>query len=178
MKPLIHTALSLLLISLAGVSHAQIPQIERDALVALYNSTGGANWRYNTGWMGVVGTECNWYGVTCSSGSVQKLYLSSNSLSGSIPAELGNLTNLRFLYLNNNSLSGSIPVELGNLTNSTYLYLNNNSLSGSIPAELGNLINLTNLRLSSNSLSGSIPSELGNLTNLTYLWLSSNSLSG
>ena len=41
-KPRIHTALFLLLISLAGVSYAQIPQIERDALIALYNSTGGA----------------------------------------------------------------------------------------------------------------------------------------
>jgi hypothetical protein len=40
-KPLIHTALFLLLISLAGASYAQIPQIERDALIALYNSTDG-----------------------------------------------------------------------------------------------------------------------------------------
>ena len=34
--------LLLLLISLAAASHAQVPQIERDALVALYNSTDGA----------------------------------------------------------------------------------------------------------------------------------------
>ncbi|MBM87009.1 MAG: hypothetical protein CMQ41_01390, partial [Gammaproteobacteria bacterium] len=52
--------------SLASVSYSQVPQIERDALVALYNSTGGANWRDNTGWLGAAGTECDWYGVTCS----------------------------------------------------------------------------------------------------------------
>ena len=51
MKPLIHTALFLLLISLAGASYAQVPQIERDALIALYNSTDGANWTDNTGWL-------------------------------------------------------------------------------------------------------------------------------
>jgi Leucine-rich repeat (LRR) protein len=38
-------------------------------------------------------------------------------LSGSIPPELGKLTNVVNLYLTNNQLSGSIPPELGNLTN-------------------------------------------------------------
>jgi len=57
--------LLLLLISLAGASYAQVPQIERDALVALYNSTDGANWTDNTGWLGAAGTECTWFGVRC-----------------------------------------------------------------------------------------------------------------
>ena len=64
-KPLIPKALFLLLISLAGASYAQVPQIERDALVALYNSTDGANWTDNTGWLGEAGTECSWFGVRC-----------------------------------------------------------------------------------------------------------------
>ena len=155
-----------------------IPQIERDALIALYNSTDGANWTENTSWLGAVGTECDWYGVTCSSGFVSSIRLSINSLSGSIPSDLGNLTNLIYLSLSSNSLSGSIPSELGNLTNLTDLYLNSNSLSGSIPSELGKLTNLTRLGLYSNSLSGRIPAELGKLTNLTDLYLYSNILSG
>ena len=57
--------LFLLLISLAGASYAQVPQIERDALIALYNSTDGANWTDNTGWLGEAGTECSWFGVRC-----------------------------------------------------------------------------------------------------------------
>jgi hypothetical protein len=65
MKLLISTFFTLLLISLAGASYAQIPQIERDALVALYNSTDGANWTDNTGWLGEAGTECSWFGVRC-----------------------------------------------------------------------------------------------------------------
>jgi hypothetical protein len=52
-----------LLILLAGLSYAQVPQIELDALVALYNSTDGANWTDNTGWMGAAGNECSWFGV-------------------------------------------------------------------------------------------------------------------
>ena len=101
-KPLLHSALFLLLISLAGASYAQIPQIERDALVALYNSTDGANWTDNTGWLGEAGTECSWFGVTCSSGSVTGIDLFSNCLSGSIPKEIWVLTKITSLNLGYN----------------------------------------------------------------------------
>ena len=155
-KPHIHTALFFLLISLAGASCAQIPEIERDALVALYNSTDGANWTDNTGWLGEAGTECSWYGVTCSDGNALYLLLQNNSLSGSIPSELGNLTELTTLRLYNNSLTGSIPSELGNLTELTTLYLDNNTLSGSIPTQLGNLTDIRRLNQYSSNLAVSI----------------------
>ena len=80
------------------------------------------------------------------------------------------------LDLSNNQLTGSIPPEIGNLTNLTWLWLNDNQLTGSIPPEIGNLTNLTRVSLYDNQLTGSIPSELGNLTNLTYLNLKSNQL--
>jgi hypothetical protein len=48
MKHTICTLISLSLISLAGLSYSQMPQVERDALVALYSSTDGANWKDNT----------------------------------------------------------------------------------------------------------------------------------
>ena len=76
-------------------AHAQIPTAERDALIALYNSTDGANWGNNTNWLGAMGTECTWNGVTCDGGHVQQLGLAHNELSGSIPAELENLSALR-----------------------------------------------------------------------------------
>ena len=59
-QPPIQKALFLLIISLAGRPYAQIPLIERDALVALYNSIDVANWTDNTGWLGEAGTECSW----------------------------------------------------------------------------------------------------------------------
>ena len=70
------------------------------------------------------------------------------------------------LYLHNNQLSGSIPKELGNLTNLEVLRLYGNELSGSIPTELGNLVNLTELNLGGNQLSGTLPQSLTMLTKL------------
>ncbi len=99
-------------------------------------------------------------------------------MSGEIPAELANLSNLRSLDLSDNQLSGEIPAELANLSNLEDLDLSDNQLSGEIPAELGNLPNLEDLDLSDNQLSGEIPAELGNLPNLRLLFLQGNQLSG
>ena len=103
--------------------------------------------------------------------------LNLSGLTGSIPPEIGNLTNLIFLRLYGN-LTGSIPPEIGNLTNLTELALQGNQLTGSIPPEIGNLTNLIQLELTDNELTGSIPSEIGNLTNLNSLWLENNQLTG
>jgi len=87
----------------------------------------------------------------------------NQGLTGSIPPEIGCLTNITHLNLNVNQLSGSIPPEIGNLTNITNFQLNNNQLTGEIPPELGNLTNLTEFTLSSNQLSGDIPQEVCDL---------------
>ncbi|MFC2141186.1 leucine-rich repeat domain-containing protein [Acidobacteriota bacterium] len=110
--------------------------------------------------------------------NLEELNLYRNQLSGSIPPELGNLSNLIELSFSDNQLTGSIPPELGNLSNLDTLWLYNNQLTGSIPPELGNLSNLDTLWLFDNQLTGSIPPELGNLSNLVWLGLSSNQLSG
>ena len=82
--------------------------------------------------------------------------LSTNNLSGEIPAELGSLSNLEYLNLSFNGLSGEIPAELGSLSNLKELLLDANGLSGEIPAELGSLSNLQLLVLHRNELSGEI----------------------
>ena len=110
--------------------------------------------------------------------NLQVLSFSINTLSGEIPAELGRLTNLQILSLSANTLSGEIPEELGDLANLQRLDLLQNELSGEIPAELGNLANLEWLYLHRNKLSGQIPAELGNLANLQLLYLNDNELTG
>ena len=174
-KSVLIVVLALIPVSFA---HAQIITAERDALIALYNSTDGDNWYDNSGWLEPAGTECDWYGVTCDGGRVQVLVLDNNQLSGSIPPELANLPNLTKLSLYANQLSGSIPPELENLSSLEVLYLDGNQLSGSIPAELGNLSSLERLYLDSNQLSGSIPPELGNLSSLEQLFMNNNHLDG
>ena len=112
--------------------------------------------------------------------NLQKLYLNDNDLSGSIPwDEIINLTDLESLALSYNQLTGQIPSEIGDLTNLQHLSLSNNQLTGSIPwDEIGNLTMLQALSLGANQLTGSIPAEIGNLTNLQELYLDDNQFTG
>ena len=116
--------------------------------------------------------------------NLEKLALWENQLTGPIPAALGHLTMLNTLWLSNNRLSGAIPSQWGAptgpspLTALRELRLASNRLSGAIPPTLGSLQELRYLSLGENQLSGSIPKELGNLTNLAELVLDSNQLSG
>ena len=64
------------------------------------------------------------------------LTLYSNRLTGEIPQELGNLSNLFRLTLHNNQLTGRIPRELGNLSNLTHAYFAGNRLTGCVPSGL------------------------------------------
>jgi hypothetical protein len=146
----------------------EIPQVECEALVALYNSTNGAGWWNYTNWL-ATDTPCSWSGVSCSAGHVGSLYLNSNQLTGSLPPELGNLYELISMDLASNQLTGSLPPELGNLNKLKYLYLRNNRLTGSIPAQIGNLTALVNLTLDQNPLQGEFPATIVNLSNLTTL---------
>ena len=153
-------------------------ETDRAALVALYNATDGDNWTDNTNWLSDVPLT-GWRGVTTNEqGRVERLNLRENQLTGSIPTELGNLTNLESLRLGGNQLSGPIPESIGNLTNLTRLDLYENQLSGPIPTWLDTLAKLTSLNLRDNQLSGGIPESIRNLRGLRYLNLRNNNLSG
>ena len=102
----------------------------------------------------------------------------NEGLTGEIPSEIGQLTNLATLKLQYNELTGSIPPEIGNLTSLVKLDLRYNNLSGSIPTEVWSLISLKELRIQKNQLSGTIPSAIGNLTELTHLYLYGNQFTG
>ena len=109
---------------------------------------------------------------------LRTLNLRSNRLTGTIPTQLGNLINLQTLNLQSNRLTGSIPTQTGSLTNLRELDLAGNQLTGNIPTQLGSLTSLRQLHLESNQLEGSIPTQLGNLTELRILYLTGNRLTG
>ena len=106
------------------------------------------------------------------------LHLPYSGLTGEIPSEIGQLTNLENLRLNYNQLTGEIPSEIGSLTNLTALALHDNQLTGEIPSEIGNLTNLNSWFVYHNQLTGAIPPEIGNLINIEILWLGYNQLTG
>ena len=83
-------------------------------------------------------TEVTLWGVVYSVEDTDSLNLSENGLTGSIPSEIGNLTNLTYMNLGSNQLTGSIPPEIGNLTNLYGLSLRDNQLTGIIPDEICN----------------------------------------
>ena len=122
----------------------------------------------------------DWEGVTLDGEPqrVAELDLSEKRLTGAIPPELGDLTELRQLELSQNRLAGPIPAELGSLANLEELSFWDNRLSGPIPASLGDLAGLRRLLLSGNRLSGQIPPQLGDLADLQQMWLSRNRLNG
>lgn len=178
-----------------------IPKIECEALVALYDSADGYHWFENGNWLGTT-TVADWYGVTVSGGHVTGIDLSNNEMYGTIPAELedlsmlkefsvafndldggiptwlGNMTTLEKLGLGANPLGGEIPSSLGNLVNLTDLMLFGTDVTGSIPSTLGNLDKVINMHLNDNFLSGNIPPQLGDLDSIEHLWMSANQLEG
>lgn len=133
---------------------------------------------------------------------LEVLDLGNNSLIGTIPAEVGQLTSLKVLKLDGNKLGGTIPtipgegsIEMHNiLSNGSHnfsvynlevLDLGNNNLRGKIPIELRNLRSLKELRLDHNRLNGAIPGEIFIRTeenNIGQTWevidLSHNELTG
>ena len=76
------------------------------ALVALYNSTGGANWVNHTNWL-TAAPVSTWYGVTEYNWRVTGIALDSNNLKGAIPASVDSLPYLSVLKLSNNQLNFS-----------------------------------------------------------------------
>ena len=86
------------------------PERERDALIAFYDQTGGANWIRSTNWTSYI-SPADWYGVIADQdGQITGLDLEDNNLIGSIPSQLSDITALRTLNLSFNSgLSGALP---------------------------------------------------------------------
>jgi Leucine-rich repeat (LRR) protein len=204
-KRLVHRAISVsvALLSLLAMTNslAAIPASERAALIALYDATGGANWTTKTNWNGPAGTECTWYGISCSPGNdnvigislaannlvgpvpnilnvafpkLEILLINSNKLTGTLPA-LSGLTSLRDFEANANQFTGSLP-SLAGLIALRRVWINTNQLDGTL-SPLAGLSALESFDAQDNQLTGTIPS-LDGLTALIGLNLADNKLTG
>ena len=147
---------------------------DREALGALYHATDGDNWSRNDGWL----TDAplgEWFGVQVNDeGQIVGLGFSRNNLHGSLPPELGALSELTHSFdFRGNQLTGPIPAELGELSKLGHFHLGRNQLTGPIPPELGKLVNVGYMVLSGNSdLSGPLPRTFLNLQALDVFSIS------
>ncbi|WP_419933684.1 Ig-like domain-containing protein [Candidatus Palauibacter sp.] len=163
----------------AATDTAQITVVSPDRAVlrALYEATNGRTWDRRDRWFSA-DPMWRWWGVRTRDYRVTHLYLSNNILVGSIPPELGDLSELEILRLDYNTLQGGIPAEIGKLSKLRALHLSNSGLGGSIPPELGDLSRLEVLAVGVSELAGSIPPALARLSRLTSLELQANDLTG
>ncbi|KAF3642921.1 putative receptor protein kinase TMK1 [Capsicum annuum] len=148
---------------------------------------------------------CSWKNVNCdkSSATVTSINLDSQSLSGSLPSELSQLSNLKSISLQNNNLFGTLP-SFSNMSNLAELFLDNNQFTSipqdfllgvpslvtlsigqngklspwQIPMYLKESVNLGSLYASNASIVGVIPDFFDAFPNLQNLRLSYNNLTG
>lgn len=159
-------------ISIIQVGMAEGIAQDREALIALYNATGGSNWIRNDNWCSDKPLD-EWYGVCINytTGRVNGLLLVNNNLSGYIPEDISKLTELESLNISYNRFS-NISENIGTLQNLKELYLQSdasagNVLTGEIPNSLNNLKNLKVLVLGGDF--SSIPEWIGEMQQLEQL---------
>lgn len=184
--------------------------IQRYVLATLFFSTRGEGWTANENWLSD-GDECLWFSRTPGSicdpdGAVQMLNLEYNNMEGTIPPEIGilsnsltqidfgggphkalfgtlprelaRLTKLEHLRAANNGFTGTLPRELIALTSLEMLDLNGNHLAGEFPRDVARLTALQTLNFAFNNFTGVLPNGIGDLTNLTSLFLNRNHFHG
>jgi len=106
---------------------------------------------------------------------LKDIYLYANeNLGGEIPKSIGNLTKLERLHIGHSNYSGKIPEEYGQCTSLETSFLGNNQFTGSLPP-IGKLLNLRVIFFNDNKFDGEIPSEIGNCSSLEALFLHNNS---
>lgn len=167
---------TIIALGFSSIASAAVPASERAALLSFYTATNGGTWTNNTGWNGVAGSECTWFGITCDVGQnhVTQIRLDLNNLSGPFP-DLSAFTQLNAFRAWMNNLSGPLS-DLSMLTQMTQFDVAFNDLSGPLP-DLSLWPLLRDFVVQNNQFSGPIVG-LSGLTGLAEFNISNNQLTG
>lgn len=153
--------------------------IERNALIAIYNALDGANWTKNDNWCSdkPVG---EWYGVnTNTEGLVTDISLEYVGLSGTLPGEFWNLSNLETIALGGDErLEGSISEKISCMKGLKSFSFCSPGFSGTIPDSFYECTELEMINIAGTGISGDISSKIGQLVKLDRLFLDHNRLTG
>ena len=148
--------------------------------MAIYNASNGAAWAKNK-W-DLTQPIDKWNSVTVKNDRVSALKLNTSgtiTANWTLPAEIGELTELTDLRINSNKLAGDLPDALYNLVKLECLYFQNDALTCAISPKIGQLSRLSELYLDRNAnMTGSIPKEIGQLTKLTRINISQSGIGG
>ena len=129
------------------ISEARDQIKQKYMFAVLYSGIENVSWLLDCGFMGDQ-YECSW---SCD-------YLMNNAYNARLVFHIKRVTFVKLLSCNR--LSGTIPTELGYLSELIEIYLNYNKLVGTILPTLGHFTKLKLLQLSDNDRTGNIPSEL------------------
>ena len=146
------------------------------ALVAIYQQTGGEQWRAQENWLR--GQVASWEGVKIENGRVVELQLDRVGLSSPLPADLYLLTGLKKLTVREASLGGALSAELTKLTALEELVVEAKGLKINFLPGISSLANLKKLSLTSVNVDGALPATIGQLTRLEELVLSDAQITG
>ncbi len=176
------------------------------ALVAIFNATGGAqNWHADRVW-DLSQPIDQWYNIKLNeAGRVTQVNLANGTvtapwtlpaavgdlteltnfriigcqLTGALPEEIYSLTKLVSFYLTKNTPTWTLSSKIAGMTDLKDLYIDQNAnLTGTLPKELGQLKKLVNINIAQTGISGSIPAEMSGCSSLANLMAYKTQLTG
>jgi Leucine-rich repeat (LRR) protein len=165
-----------------GLSPNDDAAIQRYISMVIYFGNGGEDWdgaRLDTAWGSSI-PECEWDYIVCTANqTIGELGFLGVGLTGTLEAEMLNLSELSSLDLAGNELSEvEFPSLILQMTNLVELFLDTNNLQGSIPSEIANLGRLEKLIMSSNDFTGTLPIEMQSMTSMLSFQVPLNRLEG
>jgi hypothetical protein len=92
--------------------------------------------------------------------TLKEYWAYDNALTGTIPENIGFISELEDLRIHKNLLTGSIPESIGQLDELFRFEVYSNHLVGTIPESMGELSDLKDVKVQFNGLTGEVPSSM------------------